>query len=374
MNTAKWREQLGQLILADLRELVRDKMNFFFVLVFPFLFLFLFLFLSLANGKKTLDLGLVVPQHPDAGIQTLVNNLERTPNIKITFDTEARHRQQLAQGLENVVLVLPQHLDRTAQLRILYTAAGQAEGATLRAIILQALSPSSGPTVTGEVVGAQSFDPLRYSLPGILVMAFASLGLFGLATPLIMQRQRGTLRLLGLTPLSPMIYVLAQILSRLLIALVQLAFILVISFLILGGIPLTHLPGIFLSAFLGIVMLFALGYVLGVVIPTPEAAGGILGGLLAPVLMLTGILLPFDILPPVVLSIARFIPLTYLGDALRQQLLGDPPIASLTFDNLILLGSSIVLILLAARLFRWSQPEGDQRRVRRTTRQQLATA
>jgi ABC-2 type transport system permease protein len=374
MNTAKWREQLGQLILTDLRELVRDKMNFFFVLIFPFLFLFLFLFLSLANGKQTFNLGLVVPQNPDARVQALVNTLEHTPDIEITFGTEAYHRQQLELGLESVVLVLPQRLDRTAQLRILSTAEGQAESATLRAIILQALSPSTGPTVTAEVVGAQSFDPLRYSLPGILIMAFASLGLFGLATPLILQRQRGTLRLLGLTPLSPITYVLAQIISRLAIALAQLVFILGISYFILGGIPLAKLPGIFLSAFLGIVMLFALGYVLGVVIPTPEAAGGILGGLLAPVLMLTGILLPFNILPPVVLTIARFIPLTYLGDALRQQLLGNPPIASLTFDNLVLLGSSILLILLAARLFRWSQPESGQSRVNRNTRRQLATA
>ena len=256
------KDSLKQLILANLRELIRDKMTFFFVLIFPFLFIFLFVFISMANGK--------VPQ---------------------------------------------------------------------------------------GVGGSQVYDPLRYSLPGILVMAFTSLGMFGLATPLIMLRQRGTLRLLGLTPLSPLDFVLAQLVVRLILALVQLIVILIVSYILVGNIPFQNLPGIFLSAFLCIVMLFALAYVLGEIIPSPEVAGGLMGGMMAPALMLTGILLPFSIMPDIVLTVARFIPLTYLGDALRQQIIGGTPIASLAVDDLVLFGTAVALIALAVRLFRWGQPD-----------------
>lgn len=261
------RDALKQLMLTNLRELIRDKMTFFFVLIFPFVLLFIFFILSLSNS--------------------------------------------------------------------------------------------------GAAAQAQGFDPLRYLLPGILVMSFTSLGVFGLATPLITLRQRGTLRLLGMTPLSPLTFVIAQVAARFLLAFVQLVAILILSFFILGNVAVGHLPGIFLSALLGILMLFALGYVLGEVIPSPEAAGGLIGGLLAPILMLTGVLLPFSILPDFVLKIARFIPLTYLGDALRQQFIGGPAIAPLPIDNLVLFGSTVALFLLAVRLFHWAQPDATSRRATR---------
>jgi ABC-2 type transport system permease protein len=373
MPYAKTRDRFAQLLLTHIRELVRDKMTFFFVLVFPFLFILIFLFVSLANGKTTYTLGVVVPAHPDAQVQALLTGLKQSPELKLVYGTEADQRAQVLQGLENVVLILPDHLNDSATLRILSNSAGTSESSTLQAIIMQATRPTKGPTVSMQMLGKTAYDPLHYSLPGVLVMAFASLGLFGLATPLILLRQRGTLRLLGLTPLSPINFVAAQILARLFIALIQLILILILSYFILGGVPLANLPGIFLSALLGIVMLFSLGYVLGEVISSPEAAGGMIGGLLAPVLMLTGILIPFSILPDAVLTIARFIPLTYLGDALRQQMLGDVPVAPLVIDNLVMLGTSIVLIVLAVRLFRWNQPEMGAKKTTHA-RQRIVTA
>ncbi len=365
VHTTSTRRQhaLGQLILTNLRELTRDPMNFFFVLVFPFMFVFLFLFISLLSTKDTtFQLGLVVPKHPSIQVQSLVNRLAHTPNIKVTKNSEAWHRDQLHKGQEQVVLILPEDITQQSQLQIVHTASGAAQSATLQAIILEATRPAIGPLVTNEQVGSQQgFDPMHYSLPGILVMAFTTLGLFGTATPLITLRQRGTLRLLGLTPLSPLTFACAQIIARCLLAFIQLIIVLVISYFTLGKFPLANLPGIVLSAFAGILMILAMGYVLGEIIPSPEAAGGMIGGLLTPLLLLTGIMLPFSIMPKFVLSIARFIPFTYLGDALRQQITGgDAAVASITVDNLIVVGTTVVLVALAVLLFRWGQPEGKR--------------
>ncbi len=351
---------IGQLILANLRELMRDPMNFFFVLIFPFMFILIFLFISLLMNKDTtLQMGLAVPAHPSAQVQFLVDRLEHTPDLKVVQGSEAWHLDQLHKGQEQVVLVLPAALNDQATLRILNTSAGAAQSATLRSVIVEATRPASGPTVTTQLIGSQqSFDPAHYSLPGILVMAFLTLGLFGTAVPLITLRQRGTLRLLGLTPLSPLTFACAQIIARFLLAMGQLAIVLVISYFALGKFPLANLPGIFLSALLGILMILAMGYVLGEIIPSSEAAGGLIGGLMTPILLLTGLMLPLSIMPSVFLTIARFIPFTYLGDALRQQMTGsDLPVASVLVDNLVVLGTMVILVALAVMLFRWGQPE-----------------
>ena len=365
LQPVRWRSSLRQLVLANLRELIRDPMNFFFVLVFPFMFILLFLFISLLSKKDTtLQLGLVVPDHPSVQVQALVNGLEHTPNVRVVRNTQAWHLNQLRSGQEQVVLILPSALSDQSTLRILSTSAGAAQSATLRSIIMEETRPSNGPVVTMQLIGSQqSFDPLHYSLPGVLVMAFMTLGLFGTATPLITMRQRGTLRLLGLTPLSPLMFAAAQIIARFLLAAAQLVVVLVLTYFLMGKFPLTNLPGILLSALLGILMTLALGYVLGEIIPSAEAAGGIIGGLMAPILMLTGIMLPFSIMPTIILTIARFIPFSYLGDALRQQMTGsDMPLAAITTDNLVMLGVTIVLIALAVSLFHWGQPEARERR------------
>jgi len=51
--------------------------------------------------------------------------------------------------------------------------------------------------------------------------------------------------------------------------------------------------------------------------------------------------------------VAAFLPLTYLGDALRQTMVGGAPYAPLYVDVLILASWLIVTFLISARYFRW---------------------
>jgi ABC-2 type transport system permease protein len=51
--------------------------------------------------------------------------------------------------------------------------------------------------------------------------------------------------------------------------------------------------------------------------------------------------------------VAAFLPLTYLGDVLRQTMVGGTAYAPLPMDVLVLGGWLIVTFLIAARYFRW---------------------
>ena len=46
-------------------------------------------------------------------------------------------------------------------------------------------------------------------------------------------------------------------------------------------------------------------------------------------------------------------PLTYLGDALRQTMVGGTPFAPLGVDALVLAGWLVVTLAISARFFRW---------------------
>ena len=72
-----------------------------------------------------------------------------------------------------------------------------------------------------------------------------------------------------------------------------------------------------------------------------------------PRMFLSGIFFSFDFLPGFLQQIARLLPLTYLGDALRQVMVNGTQVAPLGVDVAVLTGWLVVCLTIAARSFRW---------------------
>lgn len=352
----KSRQAFVQLALANARELVRDPMSFFFVLIMPFLFIGLFYLISFSLSNQTFRIGLVVPEQADPPVQQMADALASLDglNVRVVPDEEG---QRLLEATSIDALVrFPARLTEGP------IAVAAAEGRGTAALVVQQaldrMTRQSNPVQIQALTadGDEPFDPLRFGLPGVLVMAFSSLALFGTATPLIQLRQRGTLRLLGLTPLRRFTFIMAQVPARLTIGIVQLVIILIFA-QATGLFRSANLGLTFLSALVSLLMLFTLGVLLGGLFRSVEVASGFLAGLMPVVLMLTGVILPLDILPAVFSRIAQFIPLTYVGDMLRFHLVGTKPTYPLLLDYAVTLASAIVFAGLASLTFRWDQGE-----------------
>ena len=74
---------------------------------------------------------------------------------------------------------------------------------------------------------------------------------------------------------------------------------------------------------------------------------------LTPMMFLSGIFFPIAFMPEWLQPVAAFMPLTYLGDALRQTMVGGAAYAPLYVDVLVLAGWLVVTFLVSARFFRW---------------------
>jgi ABC-2 type transport system permease protein len=68
---------------------------------------------------------------------------------------------------------------------------------------------------------------------------------------------------------------------------------------------------------------------------------------------LSGIFFPIAVLPVFLAPVVRALPLTYLGDALRQIVTGGTPAFPMWVDLAVLAGWTLVCALLAVRLFKW---------------------
>jgi ABC-2 type transport system permease protein len=176
--------------------------------------------------------------------------------------------------------------------------------------------------------------------------------------PVVGQRGKGILRVLGTTPLKRSTYIAAQSPARLIIGVLQLAIVVVVT-AVLGYLRPSAIPGLVVTALLGLAMLFAIGYLIGSRARNPESTTTVVSLLIPVALMLSGSIFPLTMFPQAFADAVQWLPTTVLAKALSVDLVGaDTGIASWAYW-LYLAGVGIVAAVLAGLAFRWDQ--GEQR-------------
>ncbi len=137
------------------------------------------------------------------------------------------------------------------------------------------------------------------------------------------------------------------------IAAAQTTLIIGIGMAVLGVQIVGSWPAIIGFIVLGALAFTALGYVLASFARTEEAATGLTQIVQLPMMFLSGIFFPLEVMPEWLRGVATAMPLTYLGDALRQTMVGGTPFAPLPLDALVLVGWLVVSFAVSARFFRW---------------------
>ena len=198
-------------------------------------------------------------------------------------------------------------------------------------------------------------DAVRLMLGGGLFVALASVAFFGVAVPLVALRERGTLRLLSTTPVSRLTVMLAQAPARLAVTLVQIAVVAAVS-AGLGHLPAARLGSLLVTCLAGLALLVPIGFLLGSVLPTAEAATNVLTFALLALLGFAGLFVPFDALPGSAGAVLAASPVGLLGGAIQQDLVGVPATHRVWAAWLAAAGTGAALTLLAVRTFRWHGP------------------
>jgi ABC-2 type transport system permease protein len=172
------------------------------------------------------------------------------------------------------------------------------------------------------------------------------------ATPGILAtyRERGVLRRLSTTPVSPALLLSAQIVSAMLTAIVATALVLIVGRVGFSVPVPRQLAGFVLAFLLSAAALFALGLVIAAVAPSGKAGNAIGVILFFPVMFFAGLWVPREALPGSLNRIGDFTPLGAGEQAMHDALVGSwPHLPQLA----VLVGYVVVCGLGAARLFRW---------------------
>lgn len=190
------------------------------------------------------------------------------------------------------------------------------------------------------------------SVPAYTAMIIATSGLMSVTITMAAYREKGILRRLRATPVSPLVVLTAQLLV--VFAMTSLG----MGLLVAAGKLVYHMrfEGNALSVLAGFTLsslsFFALGFILAGLMPTARTAQVVGMVLLYPMLFLSGAGFPRELLPEAIKKVSTFLPLTYVVDLLRGLWIGETWGQHLT-SVLVLSGILLGGVLLAARVFRW---------------------
>ena len=189
-------------------------------------------------------------------------------------------------------------------------------------------------------------------LPGSISLAVIAASLVSLAISTGYERAYGVIKRLGGSPAGSSVVVAAKTSSVVIVELVQLVLLVGLAVTVLGWAagPGASVPLVLGSLVLGTIAFAGLGLLMAGTLRA-EATLALANLLFLLSLVLGGIVIPLDRLPPAVQSIAEVLPPAALTQSLAIGLGWAPGDA--TEPLVLLAGWAVVLAMLAARRFRW---------------------
>ena len=327
----------GNLFVATLKDLARDKMSIFFFLMLPIMFMVL-LGLIFSGGTATIHVSLgVVVEDDSPAARMFVENLSQVPNFTIIQGTREVELAALEKGERSLVIVLPAEIPTVGfaaaiTIPVYYDAAQQTTNHIVLSVIREIFDDSERHmlqrarlfNIDAQPVQTEPLKNIDFILPGMLGITLMQLGLFG-SVRLVYLREKKILKALGATPLPRTHLILSEVSVRLLMAVVQTIVIILIGRLAFGVIVIGAWWKVLGVVLLGAATFVSIGYMLVSFAKTEESGMGIVQMVQFPMMFLSGILFPLNALPSFLRPVVRASPLSYLGDLLRNTMTGVPP-------------------------------------------------
>jgi ABC-2 type transport system permease protein len=364
------------LLVTSLKAYYRNRSAMFFSLLVPLMIMVIFGLLNLGGAATSENVGVVDLAH-NASSKQVLDNLKTVSVLKISIGTQAAETAALKKGDRALVVILPAELGAVATcpagspptckpkpvaIPLLQNKTKPQDAQIARAIVTQFFDQLSfaslgqpGGVYRAEVkdVPGQNITYTDFLVPGIIALSIMQTGIFSVAFAFVQHKQNGTLRRLMATPMKVSEFLAAQVVTRLIMAAVQVVILLAVALLIFH----IHLTGnileLLVASILGSAIFIAAGFAISGYAKDEQAVPAIANIIVLPMMFLSGIFFPRDSMPGWLHRISDFLPLTYVTDAIRAISLDGAHLWTIGTDMLGIFVWLVIAVVLAIRLFRW---------------------
>lgn len=326
------------LFLARNREFYRDKGSLSWSIIFPLILIFGLSF-ALSNDRYLYKVGVLGDANAARQMLHNIPHLDLVPYLDKSMALQRLGRHQLDLIVETGST--PHYWINTQSRKAYFLEQ------TLKAQLPASLTRL---TVEGQEVGY-----VAWVIPGILSMSLMFSCLYGVGYVIVRYRDSGVLKRYQATPITALEFLGAQAASRLVISVVTLAVVFTGSYLLLDFPVKGSWLLLLLVTVLGALSMIALSLVCAARIDSLEFMNGLLNFISWPMMLLSGLWFSLDEAPALVQQVSLLMPLTHLVNAARTIMLDGGGITAVASELVVLLLMSLVLMTIAARVFRWQK-------------------
>ena len=214
----------------------------------------------------------------------------------------------------------------------------------------------------GFVMARSDARVMAFMMPGLLTTTLMSGSLFGVAFPLVQQRETGLLRRLRVTPVPAAAVAVAHGVTAVAIGLLSLIILMILARLIFGMQMAGSWPSLIVVYLCGACALVPMGLLVGATARDIRTAPAIANLLFFPLMFLSGSAFPFAMLPDGVKRFARVLPTTYLNESYAGVIVAGQSVWPMAGTLAVLIATGVIGIILTSMLFRWEGTDPIPRR------------
>lgn len=329
-------------------EFLRDRATLAWNLVLPVALVFGLAFVFSGNGEPLFKVGVVTAQSqaditPDKTLHPFLQTQQiQFYSIPVT-------------NLDTAIRKVGRHqIDMLLDLRANQNHYWINDDAQKGYVVEKLLQASGGTPLHKQSVQGEQIRYVDWVIPGILGMNMMFSCLFGVGYVIVRYRKSGYLKRLNATPLSAAEFLLAQVLSRLLLVT------LVSSLVFAGTNFFMHFTmegsywHLLLVLVLGAFSLICLSLVVAAGVSSQEVADGLIDLIIWPMMLVSGVWFSMEGTNPIMQAVSQLSPLTHILAAARAIMLDGAGLADISGHLLVLAAMSAVFLAIGTYTFKWT--------------------
>ena len=323
---------MWKLFTADLKMLSRNRQSLFWVLFFPLMFTFIF---GLFFGRNTNVGTIAVINKSDTQIAAgLPDVLEKSDVFKIQKEDDLNvAKDEIKRSKISAAIYIPEGFGNPSpaspkQIEIIYDPGSQVYS-SLSGVVGQYLTSVNYQIQNSKPIFTSTLKPVTdrkltyfdFVLAGVLGLAIMNSSIIGIGVNLSKYREDKILKRITTTPVKSWKFIMAEVLSRLVINLIQISIILLVGKFLFDA----HIYGsiliIILVALVGAFLFQSVGFIVASFSRTADAAQGMAQAIAIPMMFLAGVFFPIDSLPKWLYLIVQYLPLAPILRIIRGVML-----------------------------------------------------
>jgi len=325
-------------------EFIRDKSAVGWNVIFPVLLVLGLAYVFSGPGQPMFKVGVRAPA--GVALDAKLHPFLATPQVQFYREEPgdaALHKVQL------------QRIDMLADFTVTPGRYWVNEQSPKGKLLEQLLRGAGGDALQRQATSGAEARYVDWVTPGVLGMNMMFGCLFGIGYVIVRYRKNGYLKRLNATPLRAFEFLLAQLLSRLLLIVVVNCAVFMACRLLLHLRMEGSYWNLLLLTTLAVFSMIAMGLVVSARISSEELAGGILNVIATPMMVVCGVFFSIDGAPHILQMVAQLLPLTHLINGARAIMLDGAGLREIAPNLLALAAMSAVYLVLGAALFKWRQ-------------------